>query len=201
MVTRRLIWRLTAPPFIDGFLKPRTCERMLTELDCAFWQPSTVVNRNAVGGIVARRSSMRISETAMEALFPPAAVRIAQQTRDLVRRVLHVSAKRFETWQAVRYRCGGKFDYHLDAGLWSTEPAGERVWTVMIYLDTPLAGGATTFKQLGLKVNAIAGRLLIWKNLLSDGTPNPWMLHRGAPVRRGRKTILVTWIRERAARP
>ncbi|HEV8366188.1 MAG TPA: 2OG-Fe(II) oxygenase [Gemmatimonadaceae bacterium] len=115
--------------------------------------------------------------------------------------MLNISAARFEDWQAVRYRCGGKFDYHLDAGLWSSEPAGERVWSVIVYLDTPLAGGATTFKQLGLKVQAVAGRLLLWKNLLSDGTPNPWMLHRGAPVRRGRKTILVTWIRERAARP
>lgn len=192
--------RLTAPTFIDGFLTARTCERMLDELDYAFWQPSTVVNRDAAGVVVAQRSAMRISETAMEALFPPAAARIAERTRERVARVLRVSKARFETWQAVRYRSGGKFDYHLDAGLWSSEPAGERVWTVMLYLDTPGAGGATTFKQLGLKVDAVAGRLLFWKNLLSDGTPNPWMLHRGAPVRRGRKTILVTWIRERAAR-
>ena len=193
--------RLTAPLFVDGFLKPRTCARMLAELDHAFWQPSTVVNRTADGDVVARRSAMRISQSAKETLFPPAAGRIAVQTRERVGRMLRVSASRFEEWQAVRYRCGGKFDYHLDAGLWSSEPAGERVWTVMVYLDTPLAGGATTFKELGLEVQAIAGRLLIWKNLLSDGTPNPWMLHRGAPVRRGRKTILVTWIRERAARP
>lgn len=193
--------RLTAPHFVDGFLKPATCQRLLAELDHAFWQPSTVVNRNNVGEVVAQRSTMRISETAKEALFPPAAARIAQRTRERVRHMLNISAARFEDWQAVRYRCGGKFDYHLDAGLWSSEPAGERVWSVIVYLDTPLAGGATTFKQLGLKVQAVAGRLLLWKNLLSDGTPNPWMLHRGAPVRRGRKTILVTWIRERAARP
>ncbi len=193
--------RLTAPLFVDGFLKLATCDHLLAELDHAFWQPSTVVNRTVVGEVVAQRSTMRISQTAKEALFPPAAARIAQRTRERVRRLLNISASRFEDWQAVRYRCGGKFEYHLDAGLWSSEPAGERVWSVIVYLDTPLAGGATTFKQLGLKVQAVAGRLLLWKNLLSDGTPNPWMLHRGAPVRRGRKTILVTWIRQRAARP
>lgn len=192
---------LTAPVYVDGFLRVATCERFVDELEHAFWQPSTVVNRAADGTVVAHRSKMRVSHTTTEAWFTPWAARIARSTRERVGRMLHVTPTRFEEWQAVRYGCGGKFDYHLDAGLWSAEPSGERVWTAMIYLDTPLVGGATTFKTFGLTVEAVAGRLLIWKNLLSDGTPNPWMLHRGAPVRRGRKTILVTWVRERRVRP
>jgi prolyl 4-hydroxylase len=193
--------RLTNPLCVDGFLRDAACQRLLEELDFAYWNPSTVVNRSPVGGVVARRSTMRVSETTTEDWFTPSAERMARHVRERIAALLKVSPVRFEPWQAVRYRCGGKFDYHLDAGLWSNEPAGERVWTALVYLDTPSAGGATRFKELGLSISAIGGRLLLWKNLLSDGTPNPWMLHRGVPVRKGRKTILVTWIRQRRFKP
>jgi len=189
--------RLTNPLCVDGFLRDASCRRLLDELDFAYWQPSTVVNRSPTGDVVALRSTMRVSQTTTEDWFTPGAVQMARRLRERLAALLHVSTSRFEPWQAVRYRCGGRFEYHLDAGLWSAEPAGERVWTALVYLEAPFAGGATHFKELGLSVSAIGGRLLLWKNLLSDGTPNPWMLHRGVPVRKGRKTILVTWIRQR----
>lgn len=192
---------LTRPSYVDGFVRPATCRRLLEELDFAFWQPSTVVNRSREGAVVARRSAMRVSHTTTEDWFTEPAARTARSIRARLAALLRVPAVRFEPWQAVRYGCGGMFDYHLDAGLWSGEPAGERVWTAIVYLDTPSAGGATHFKDLDLTVSAVSGRLLVWKNLLSDGTPNPWMLHRGTPVRKGRKTILVTWVRQRRFKP
>jgi prolyl 4-hydroxylase len=199
--TRGRVIAAATPTWVDGFLTPVACARALDELDFAFWRPSTVVNRARDGSVYSHVSLVRVSETTSESWFTP-------ELRALLRRVerrlctkLGVERNRFEEWQAVRYRRGGRFDYHLDAGFWSGEPAGEREWTVLLYLDTPPAGGATRFKELGLDVQAVAGRLLVWNNLLEPGIANPWMLHAGAPVRRGCKTILVTWIRERPARP
>ena len=191
----------TAPLRIDGFLSEAKCRTVRHELDFALWRPSTVVNRTRDGILHSYTSKIRVSETTSEEWFTP---ELRRDVRGIARRVakrLDVDSRRFEEWQAVRYRCGGKFDYHLDAGCFSSDVAGERQWTVLVYLDTPGMGGATRFKRLNLKIEAVTGRLLMWNNLLPDGTPNPAMLHAGAPVRRGRKTILVSWIRERCRPP
>jgi hypothetical protein len=190
----------STPFWVDGFLAEATCLHVLDELEFAFWRPSTVVSRTNEGALRSHRSRMRISDTTSEQWFTPQLLRAMRRIERRLVTMLHVDRARFEEWQAVRYRCGGKFDYHLDAGFWSADSAGERECTVLIYLDTPVAGGATRFKELSVEIQAISGRLLVWNNLLPDGTPNPQMLHAGAPVRRGRKTILVSWIREQNAR-
>jgi prolyl 4-hydroxylase len=191
----------TAPLRIDGFLSEAKCRAIRHELDFALWRPSTVVNQTRDGSLYSHTSRIRVSETTSEEWFTP---ELRRDVRNIARRVakrLDVDSGRFEEWQAVRYRCGGRFDYHLDAGFFSSDAAGERQWTVLIYLDTPDVGGATRFKRLRLKFEAVTGRLLLWNNLLADGAPDPAMLHAGAPVRRGRKTILVSWIRERCRPP
>jgi len=67
----------------------------------------------------------------------------------------------------------------------------------MIYLNEPEDGGATRFKLIGKTVQPQTGKLLMWNNLLSDGSPNGAALHQGMKVRRGTKYILTQWYRER----
>lgn len=109
-----------------------------------------------------------------------------------------------EPLQGQRYAVGQQFKAHTD----TFDPhgpdyerfcasAGQRSWTLMVYLNTPAAGGATRFRQIDKTVQPEAGKLLAWDNLLADGQPNFATLHEGLPVRSGVKYIITSWFRER----
>jgi prolyl 4-hydroxylase len=185
------------PRWIDGFLSRRTCAHILEELEIVFWKPSTVLVRERDGYLRSGQSAHRLSETAHEEWFAPELKRALRKIEERLLGLLGCATLRYEPWQATRYRRGGKFDYHFDAGYWKKDPYGERERTVLIYLDTAEQGGGTSFKELDLKIAAQAGRLLTWNNLLPDGSRNPHMLHASIPLRRGTKTVLITWIRQK----
>jgi prolyl 4-hydroxylase len=110
--------------------------------------------------------------------------------------LLCLDLKSLEPWQMIRYRRAGAYDYHLDCGAWSGHPSGERAQTVMLILEQPKRGGATHFRALARTIRPLAGRLVVWRNLLPNGACNHAMIHSGRPVWQGRKTILITWERQ-----
>jgi prolyl 4-hydroxylase len=183
----------------DGFLSPRDCALLLDELQFSFWRPSTVVTRYGES-LLRQRTNTRLSETTTETWFSATLLRAMRRIERRLCRLLGRPPENFEEWQATRYATGGRFDDHNDAGHWREDAAGEREMTVLLYLQTPEKGGGTRFRDLGEEIEARAGRLLVWTNLLEDGRVNPRMIHAGVPVRKGKKCVLVTWIRERAIR-
>lgn len=189
----RLLW-------MDGFVPEEECALVLDELQFAYWSASTVIRRESGGALQSVRSAGRVSESTTEHWFSRELARCVRRIERRVAGLVHRPVDRFERWQATRYGRGGRFRDHFDCGFWGQEPAGEREKTVLIYLDTPARGGSTYFKELGLEVMARRGRLVVWNNLEPDGTADPAMLHRSVPVARGRKTTLVTWIRQRPIR-
>ena len=109
-----------------------------------------------------------------------------------------------EPIQGQRYAVGQEFKAHTDY----FEPngadyplycsvAGNRTWTVMIYLNDVQAGGATRFTAIDKLVQAERGKLLAWNNRLPDGGVNPNTIHHGMKVRAGVKYIVTKWFRER----
>ena len=111
-----------------------------------------------------------------------------------------------EPIQGQRYAPGQEFKPHTD----TFEPGGadfynycgeqgQRSWTAMVYLNEPEEGGATRFKAIGKTIQPETGKLVAWNNLLPDRRPNPATLHQGMKVRRGIKTIVTKWYRERPA--
>jgi prolyl 4-hydroxylase len=72
---------------------------------------------------------------------------------------------------------------------------GQRVATLVMYLNTPQSGGATTFPDLGLEVQAAQGQAVFF----SYATPDPCTktLHGGAPVLVGEKWVATKWLRQR----
>ena len=186
--------------WVDDFLSKETCASILEELEFSFWRPSTVVRKDQDGPLQVHRSRMRVSESTSQDWFSPELLRKIRRIESRLVRMLGCARERYEPWQATRYPGGGKFDFHYDCGCWRDEPAGEREATVLLYLDSPSRGGSTCFRELGLKIEARAGRLLVWKNLLPNGECDPGMIHSGSPVRGGKKTTLVTWIRQRSLR-
>jgi prolyl 4-hydroxylase len=109
-----------------------------------------------------------------------------------------------ETVQGQRYEVGQEFHAHYDwfdtkAAYWPDEigRGGQRSWTAMAYLSDMPEGGATSFPQLGLSVQPQPGALLIWNNMLPDGSPNPDVRHAALPVVSGVKYVITKWFRTR----
>ena len=109
-----------------------------------------------------------------------------------------------ETIQGQRYAVGQQFKYHHDffyttERYWEEQEkiGGQRTWTVMIFLNTPEAGGQTNFCKAKVKITPRTGNLLCWNNLDEYGEPNQNSLHQGEPVEAGTKYIITKWYRER----
>ena len=64
----------------------------------------------------------------------------------------------------------------------------------MIYLNTPLRGGATTFPDSQLEVAPIKGHGLFFSYDRPDAATGT--LHGGAPVTEGEKWVATKWLRE-----
>ncbi len=70
---------------------------------------------------------------------------------------------------------------------------GQRVASVVMYLNTPGRGGATTFPDVHFEVAAVKGNAVFF----SYDRPHPMTrtLHAGAPVIEGEKWIATKWLR------
>ncbi len=108
-----------------------------------------------------------------------------------------------EPIQGQRYAVGQEFKGHTDY----FDPngadfpkycatAGNRTWTLMVYLNEPAAGGATRFPKIGKTIQPETGKLLAWNNRHAPGRYNPDSLHHGMKVRSGVKHIITKWYRE-----
>jgi prolyl 4-hydroxylase len=107
-----------------------------------------------------------------------------------------------EGLQVLHYRPGAEYQPHHDyfdpakAGTASiVARGGQRVATVVMYLNTPLKGGATTFPDVGLEVAPVKGNAVFFS--YDRPHPSTKTLHGGAPVVEGEKWVATKWLRER----
>ncbi len=78
--------------------------------------------------------------------------------------------------------------------------AGQRLRTVIAYLNTPEQGGDTLFPLLQQIIPATQGQLLHFDNMHGNRQLNTLSLHSGAPVVRGVKWICTLWMRQNTYR-
>jgi len=121
-----------------------------------------------------------------------------------ISRALGVPRQFGEGLQGQIYGTGENYHPHFDAFHMGSPSydremprAGQRPYSVLIYLEVPRAGGVTTFPRLGVMIQPSAGLAVFWSNLGGDHQPHPLALHGGMPVLDGRKVIVSSWYRER----
>jgi prolyl 4-hydroxylase len=106
-----------------------------------------------------------------------------------------------EGLQILRYQPGAEYKPHYDY----FDPAqpgtptilkrgGQRVGTLVVYLNSPTRGGATTFPDVNLEVAPVKGNAVFF----SYDRPHAMTrtLHGGAPVLEGEKWVATKWMRE-----
>jgi prolyl 4-hydroxylase len=126
----------------------------------------------------------------------PLVARIEQRIADLLR----LPVEHGEGLQVLHYLPGQEYEPHYDwfdpsqPGFEAiTARGGQRVATVVMYLNTPEAGGGTAFPEAGLTIAAQRGTAVYFAYEGGDTRS----LHAGLPVERGEKWIATKWLRER----
>ncbi len=109
---------------------------------------------------------------------------------------------RQEPLQVLHYRIGGKYDAHydyfdtLDSGsAIAVKNGGQRIATLIMYLNNVELGGATIFPRLALEIKPRKGNAVYFESMGDNGELNPSTLHMGAAVGQGEKWIATKWIR------
>lgn len=105
----------------------------------------------------------------------------------------------------LHYLPGQAYEDHFDfidpaVPLFHDELAerGQRVATVLIYLNSGYERGETDFPLLRWSYKGRAGDALVFRNVTASGEPDRSTLHAGRPVGRGEKWLLSKWVRSRA---
>jgi prolyl 4-hydroxylase len=119
-----------------------------------------------------------------------------------IARLVNWPVQNGEGIQVLHYRPGAEYKPHYDY-FDPEEPGtptilrrgGQRVATLVMYLNEPTRGGGTTFPDVGLEVAPVRGQAVFF----SYDRPHPATrtLHGGAPVIEGEKWVATKWLRER----
>ncbi|MDX3908854.1 MAG: 2OG-Fe(II) oxygenase [Sphingobium sp.] len=174
------------------FLSDAQCAELIARIE-ANRRPSTIADDNGDG-------YFRTSETCDLDPLDPFIASIDRAIAEYA----GIDPMYGEPLQGQRYAVGQEFKAHTDY----FEPdgqdfqrycsvAGNRTWTLMIYLNEPQAGGATRFTKVGKTIQPESGKLLAWDNRRPDGALNPATIHHGMKVRSGVKHVITKWYRER----
>ncbi|MDQ0033256.1 prolyl 4-hydroxylase [Variovorax boronicumulans] len=109
-----------------------------------------------------------------------------------------------EGLQLLYYPTGAGSEPHHDylaptnaANRESIARSGQRVSTLVTYLNDAPEGGQTVFPQLGLAVSPIRGNACYFEYCDGNGRVDARSLHASAPVTRGDKWVMTKWMRER----
>lgn len=127
---------------------------------------------------------------------------IVSRVEARIARLLHWPVEYGEGLQVLHYRPGAEYRPHYDyfnpeeAGTPSIlKRGGQRVGTLVMYLNEPERGGGTTFPDVGLEVAPQRGNAVFFS--YDKPHPSTKTLHGGAPVIEGEKWVATKWLRER----
>ncbi|KQQ84561.1 proline dioxygenase [Xanthomonas sp. Leaf131] len=183
---------------LGDFLSNAECDALIALAQPRLARSRTVDNVNGAQIVhAARTSDSMCLQLGQDALCQRIEARIA--------RLLDWPVDHGEGLQVLRYATGAEYQPHYDyfdpanAGTpVLLQAGGQRVASLVMYLNTPERGGATRFPEAHLDVAAVKGNAVFF----SYDRPHPMTrsLHAGAPVLAGEKWVATKWLRERAVR-
>jgi len=109
-----------------------------------------------------------------------------------------------EKFQLINYGPSQEYQAHYDA-FDPSMPRGQRNWvrggqrlvTVLVYLNAVASGGHTSFSNLEVSVEPAPGKALVFYNCYPNtNRRHPLTLHAGDPVGSGEKWAFNLWFRE-----
>ena len=115
-----------------------------------------------------------------------------------------VDVMAMETPQVLHYETGEEYRAHFDflepslpGDAQSIQQFGQRIATLLIYLNDGFEGGETDFPILGVRYKGGMGDALLFRNLLPTGDPDRRTRHAGLAPTSGDKWLFSQWVRDR----
>ena len=146
-------------------------------------------------------SEVNEARTSDGMFFLPAEFPVCARLEARLARLLDWPLENGEGLQVLRYRPGAEYKPHYDY-FDPAEPGtpailkrgGQRLASIVCYLNTPEAGGATVFPEAGIEVAPVRGNAVFFS--YDRPHPSTRTLHGGAPVVAGEKWVATKWMRE-----
>ena len=180
------------PTEVGQILTPEECKAIIDYAEPKFSR-STLVAAEAV-------DNTRTSETAWLSRDHDLSRKILAKARELT----GMPFENCEDIQVVRYKPGTYYKPHHDACCEDNEhclkfedEGGQRVGTLLVYLNDDYEEGWTAFPDANLKLKAPPGGGVFFRPLgRDDWRCHPKALHGGMPVKNGTKYLCNVWVRE-----
>lgn len=182
---------------IHNFLSAEECDHLIG-LARPFLERSLVVDEQGkgLGELDSRRSSqgMFLMNHQQDRVVNSIEQRLSEWTK--------IPRENGESLQVLFYERGAEYQPHYDifhpetpGGVLNLKRGGQRVASVIMYLNTPLRGGETIFPHAGLSVTPEKGKAVLFYNCFPSGEIDWMSFHGGAPVLEGEKWIATRWFR------
>jgi prolyl 4-hydroxylase len=128
---------------------------------------------------------------------------LVSRVEQRIARLLNWPVENGEPMQVLRYAQGNEYKPHYDyfdpdqAGTAAIlQRGGQRVGSLVIYLNSPEQGGSTIFPDVGFEVMPHRGNAVFFS--YERAHPSTQSRHGGSPVVAGEKWVATKWLRERA---
>lgn len=177
-----------------NLLSHEECDRLIALASPRMERSQTVVN--ATGD-----SEVNEARTSRGMFFTRGENELCKRIEMRIAALLRWPFENGEGLQILNYAPGAEYKPHYDY----FDPAhtgtpkilqrgGQRVGTIVMYLNTPEKGGGTTFPDAGIEVFPIKGNAIFFS--YDRAHPTTKTLHGGAPVIAGEKWVATKWLRE-----
>ena len=192
----RLLLTLQNPRVVvfGGFLSDDECDDLVAAAAPRMVRSETVVNETGGNEINAARTSDGM-------FFGRGESALCQRIEARIAALLNWPLINGEGLQVLHYGPGAEYKPHHDyfdpaqPGMAAVlKRGGQRVGTLVMYLNTPLQGGGTVFPDVQLEVAPIKGNAVFFSYQRAHASTRT--LHGGAPVIAGDKWVATKWLRE-----
>jgi len=129
---------------------------------------------------------------------------LIQSLDELACRALGEPSANGEPPSLLHYVPGQQFGAHCDGfdpaapgGRSELDARGQRIKTLLVYLNEGYEGGETFFPRIGWRFKGKRGDAVMWHNVDVDGAVDPRTLHEGASPRSFEKFVFSKWMRDR----
>jgi len=194
-VTVLSVMKLPRVIVLGGFLSDAECDQIVALAKPRMARSETV--DNLTGG-----SEVNVARTSRGMFFERGETGVIDKVERRIAALLDWPVQNGEGLQVLHYQPGAEYKPHYDyfdpvhpGSAPILKRGGQRVGTVLMYLNTPKKGGGTTFPDVGFEVAPIKGNAVFFS--YDRAHVNTKSLHGGAPVIEGEKWVATKWLRER----
>lgn len=179
---------------LGGLLSDAECDALIEAARPRLARSLTV--QTATGG-----EEVNADRTSQGMFFDRGESALLKTIEARIARLVQWPVERGEGIQVLHYRPGAEYKPHYDyfdpdqpGTPTILKRGGQRVGTLVMYLNDPEAGGGTTFPDVGLEVAPRKGSAVFFN--YNRPHPSTRSLHGGAPVLAGDKWVATKWLRE-----